>query len=303
MRTLLIGALAATLVGCGHQPAAVSCTGANGLACLERTAGPPIKLASFRINSTAPNGKPESAWKGEKPPFTQPPRGRRLAGKTAKSTGIAARAEGPTTRIPLQADSSKGRLELGSAAADSKTTGANIAEPHPTVGAADADARRIEARVAAATVLAERITVATVNPSPDIKPGNGDRSSRAETLGRGHGENNAPASANDTYLLIAVVMTRSDIKSVSDLIGAKIAIGSMHSMSQGSVRTAIVAAGAPGIQLSEGQTTAINRLVNGEVPAAVLALVSTDAANGFPEIAGFNIFQIPLSPRSDKARS
>jgi hypothetical protein len=79
-------------------------------------------------------------------------------------------------------------------------------------------------------------------------------------------------------------------------------IDDKYSGSNGNVRTAIVAAGAPEVQLTEGQTTAINRLVNGEVPAAVLALVSADAAEGFPEIAGFKIFHIPLSPRSLKAR-
>ena len=63
-----------------------------------------------------------------------------------------------------------------------------------------------------------------------------------------------------------------------------------------------MAAGAPGIQFSEDQTTAINRLVNGEVPAAVLALVSADAADGFPEIVGFKILRIPLSHRSVKDR-
>jgi hypothetical protein len=52
----------------------------------------------------------------------------------------------------------------------------------------------------------------------------------------------------------------------------------------------------------EGQTTAINRLANGEVPGAVLALVSADAAEAFPEIAGFKVFHIPLSPRSLKGR-
>jgi hypothetical protein len=34
------------------------------------------------------------------------------------------------------------------------------------------------------------------------------------------------------------------------------------------------------------------------VPAAVVALVSTDAAQAFPDIAGFRIFRVPLSPRS-----
>jgi hypothetical protein len=47
---------------------------------------------------------------------------------------------------------------------------------------------------------------------------------------------------------------------------------------------------------------AINRLIGGEVPAAVLTLVSPEAAEAFPEIAGFKIFRIPLSPRSLKTR-
>jgi TRAP-type uncharacterized transport system substrate-binding protein len=97
-------------------------------------------------------------------------------------------------------------------------------------------------------------------------------------------------------------MARPDIASVSDLTGKMIAIDNKYSASNGSVRTAIVAAGAREVQLSEGQTTAINRLVNGEVPAAVLALVSAATAEGFPEIAGFKIFHVPLSPRSLKAR-
>jgi hypothetical protein len=48
--------------------------------------------------------------------------------------------------------------------------------------------------------------------------------------------------------------------------------------------------------LSKGQTTAINRVACGEVPAAVLALLSPEAAQAFPEIAGFRIFRVPLSP-------
>ena len=121
MRALLIGALAATLVGCGRQPAVVSCTGANGLACLEYSAGPPIKLAAFRINSTAANSKPESAWKAEKLPFAHPRRGPRLANKTAKSARDRREGRGFDNSYPLQIGSSKRHLELaGSAAADSK---------------------------------------------------------------------------------------------------------------------------------------------------------------------------------------
>jgi hypothetical protein len=153
----------------------------------------------------------------------------------------------------------------------------------------------------AATVLAERLTDTATTP-PDMIGNNRDRSNRSETSARGNAERTASASANDTDLLVAVLMARPDIASVSDLTGKMIAIDNRYSASNSSVRTAIVAAGAPEVQLSEGQTTAINRLVNGEVPAAVLALVSAAAAEAFPEIAGFKIFHIPLSPRSLKAR-
>ncbi len=98
-------------------------------------------------------------------------------------------------------------------------------------------------------------------------------------------------------------MARPEIKSVADLVGKTIAIDDRYAASGSTVRTAIVAAGAPQVQLSEGQGTAMNRLSNGEVPAAVVALVTPDAADKFPEFAGYRIFQVPLSPDSLKAQS
>jgi hypothetical protein len=304
LKTLLIGALAASLVGCSRQPslqlASGSCTGTNGFACLERTAGAPIKLATFRVNSTAKDTQSASARKTEKSSSAHVRRGVRLA------TTIAAKAEPPASRVPLLPGSPKTQLQTAgnAAAAESKTTVANIAEPHPTVGPSNFNTRMIEAQVAAATALAERKTGATAAPVPDMKPNDRDRdrSSGLETLARGNTEKAESASANDTDLMVAVLMARPDIKSVSDLTSKTIAIDERHSASNRIVRTALVAAGAPEVQLSEGQATAINRLVNGEVPAAVLALVSADAAEGFSEIPGFKIFHIPLSPRSLKAR-
>ena len=106
----------------------------------------------------------------------------------------------------------------------------------------------------------------------------------------------------DTDLLVAVLMAHPDIGSVSDLSRKTIAIDERYSATSSSIRTAIVAAGAPEVQVSEEQTAAIKRLTNGEVPAAVVALVSPDAAEVFPEIAGFRIFRVPLSPNSVKTR-
>ena len=56
-----------------------------------------------------------------------------------------------------------------------------------------------------------------------------------------------------------------------------------------------MAAGAAEVQFSEGQAGAIDRLISGEVPAAVLTLASREAAKWFPDIEGFRTFRVPLS--------
>ena len=97
-------------------------------------------------------------------------------------------------------------------------------------------------------------------------------------------------------------MARAEIKSISELANKTVAIDGKQIGSNNNVRTAIVAAGAAEVQLSDSQTKAVDRLISGEVPAAVLTLVSPEAAEWFPDIAGFKIFRVPLSPRSLKAR-
>ena len=277
MRTLFIGALAATLVGCSRQlPPQVAtgrCPATEGFACLERTVGPPLKLASFRIKSKALKVKSASV---------------------RKTTSSSADAGLPASRVTLLTSPPKTRPQPPGnvAAMESGTTHVNLVESHPTVGHRDSNTGTIETQVAAATALADRMTVATATAASDIRANDGDGSRNTEKL--------KSPSANDTDLLVAVLMARPEIKSVSELTGKTIAIDDRYSASNGGVRTAIVAAGATEVQLSEGQTTAINRLVNGEVPAAVLALVSAEAALGFPEIAGFKTFHIPLSPRALK---
>jgi TRAP-type uncharacterized transport system substrate-binding protein len=93
-------------------------------------------------------------------------------------------------------------------------------------------------------------------------------------------------------------MTRPNISSISDLERKDVAMDEEYSELRSDVLVAFVLAGALPDQFSAGHTTAINRLLNGEVPAAVLALVSADSAERFPEIAGFKVFQLPLFPRS-----
>lgn len=309
MRALLIGALAATLVGCScplrQQAGVESCTDANGLACLDRTAASqPIepKPVSFKTNSAPLEIKPAIAAKTEKPSSAHARDRTHLDVKMAKSTMIAAKAEPPASRIPPSPHSLNTRLQPASnAAADSNATRANIADSHPAGGAvANSNTRTIQEQVAAATAVAELMTVATLVPAPE--PNNKDRSDHPETVLRGDVETTAPAQPNKMDLLVYLLMARPEIKSVSDLTSKIIAIDDGFSASNGNVRIAIAAAGAPGVQLSNSQTKAIDRVISGEVPAAVLTVVSPEAAEGFPDIAGFKIFRIPLSPRSLKAR-
>jgi hypothetical protein len=311
MRALLIGALAATLVGCScplrQQAGVESCTDANGLACLDRTAASQPtepKPVSFKTNSAPLEINPAIAAKTEKPSSAHARDRAHLDVKMAKSTMIAAKAEPPASRIPPSPHSLNTRLQPASnAAADSNATRANIADSHPAGGAvANSNTRTIQEQVAAATAVAELMTVATLVPAPEPKANNKDRSDHSETVLRGDVETTAPAQPNKMDLLVYLLMARPEIKSVSDLTSKIIAIDDGFSASSGKVRIAIAAAGAPEVQLSNSQTKAIDRVISGEVPAAVLTVVSQEAAEGFPDIAGFKMFRIPLSPRSLRAR-
>jgi hypothetical protein len=94
--------------------------------------------------------------------------------------------------------------------------------------------------------------------------------------------------------LVAVVMARPSVKALPDLSGKMIAIDERYAGSNGRITVAMTAAGAPDVLLLEGKSTAINRLSDGEVMAAVVALASPDAADAFPQLAGFNVFRVPL---------
>ena len=82
---------------------------------------------------------------------------------------------------------------------------------------------------------------------------------------------------------------------MSDLNNKNIAIEEKQSASSGRVSAALMAAGAAEVQFSEVKAGAIERLIKGEVPAAVLTLASREVAEWFPDIEGFRTFRVPLS--------
>src|SRR5467141_745875 len=204
MRTPLIGALAATLVGCNcllpPQAAMESCTDANRFSCFDRAAASqPIEPepASFKSNSATTEIKSMVAAETEKPSSAHARDGVHLT--TAKSTMIAAKVEPPSSRIPLPTRSLKTQPQLASiTAAYSDTTRAKIAASHPTGGAvANSDSRTTQKPVAVATAIAERVTVGAVVPAPEPKANNEDRSNHSQTALRGDAEKTVPASPNE----------------------------------------------------------------------------------------------------------
>jgi hypothetical protein len=100
MRTLLVGTLAATLVGCScllpPQVSMDACTDANGFACLDRmVASQPIepKPASVKANSATTKVESTIAARTKKPSSAHTRDRAHLATKKPKSTIIAAKVE------------------------------------------------------------------------------------------------------------------------------------------------------------------------------------------------------------------
>jgi hypothetical protein len=272
-------ALAATLVGCSRQPphqaATGPCTDERQFACLPRTAHQPIEFASLKTDPQT-----ETKLKSEKrPPLRVRDRAARFITKKEKPASTRAKTEPTATRIPLPPPSLRTQLVPKSkAAADSGAIGQPTA-----VLSSNSKSRTMQEQVAAAIEVAERMTVADLAVArDDVEPIKGE----------------APDNMD---LLVAVVMARPEVKSVTDLAAKSVAMDERYSASSVDVWVGFVVSGVS-VEVSVGHTAAIDRLSNGEVTAAVLTLVSADAAGGFPEIAGFKIFRVPLWPSALKAR-
>jgi ABC-type amino acid transport substrate-binding protein len=105
-------------------------------------------------------------------------------------------------------------------------------------------------------------------------------------------EKKALASPNGGEPSVAIVVASPEIKSVSDLTGKIIAIDDKYLNSHARIQAAIAAAGATGSQLATGESMAMDRLLSGKAPAAVLTLVYPET--GFSTIEGYSVFRVPL---------
>jgi hypothetical protein len=266
LRVPLIIAVAATLVGCSREPPyqAIPQSRAEERQCADSNtaaACQPAELTSFQLTPT------ETKHKTRPPPDRVSNRTGHIVTKKAGPILIGVKTEPPSS---LSAQKPKSKIAAVSSGATEL----------PTVGlASNAVSRTIQEQVAAAIAVAKRSTVATLAAANDLEP-----------------VDDTPP--NKREVLVAIVVARPEITSVRDLEGKDVAMDEEYLESRNDILLGFVLAGAHPNQFSAGHTTAINRLLNKEVPAAVLALVSSDSADGFPDIAGFKVFQVPLLLRS-----
>jgi hypothetical protein len=105
-------------------------------------------------------------------------------------------------------------------------------------------------------------------------------------------ERKASSSPSIAEPSVAIVVASPEIKSVSDLAGKVIAIDDKYLNAQARIQAAIASAGATGSVLTAGDSMAMDRLLGGRTPAAVLTLVYPET--GFSTIEGYSVFRVPL---------
>lgn len=186
----------------------------------------------------------------------------------AEATHSTATAERPT-----KAESPKGELPQ-----------AEIPKLEPPKAELDS---KTELQLAEATALAERFTATAVGPAP---------SSDASISKTDSGADTTASISKNIEPLTALVLTGLEVGEISDLAGKVVAINGALPGSSVLLRTAIVAAGAPEIQLKDSQPEPIEALRRGEVSAVILGLVTVEQARAFPKVENFKLFRVPLSP-------
>jgi hypothetical protein len=277
---------------------------------LDRSNPDPVEPSASASADNKPTDNAASAQPADRPASEAPvdaPAERTAAlqqpelGTPPNSTTVAVPAE-PSAKADPDA-SSKTEAALKSEAAGSKPepgikAGGEFKTEARAVSKANTQAaggtRRFQDQVTAATTLAEQLT-STLAAHPELHAMNGTSPNVT-----GSADRNAVPSPGIPEASVAVVLSRPDIKKVADLAGKNVAIDGKRSGSVNDIRIALVAAGAGEVRVSADQAKALERLVSGEVPAAVLTLVSPDAAETFPDIPGYKVFRVPLSPATSK---
>jgi len=254
------------------------------------------------VESPAVHYTPEKPVQRSAPAVQQPKAARREAAKPAAPPVAKRTAPLPAVGLAKPRPADVAVSSRSAPAEVSKPAPADVAaSPFANNAASPSPARTVQEQVAAATALAESLTASTA-PAPQREAANAEASAQSGAAGPDNAASKVAAATDSTDNRVALLIARPEIRSVSDLAGKDVAIEGQQSASSASIQAAIVSAGAAEVRLDEKSVSAVDRLVGGNVSAAVLTLVSPQAAEWFPDVPGYKIFRIPLSPRSVGAR-
>jgi hypothetical protein len=221
------------------------------------------------------------------------PRVARHAAPISRAAPHAAKAAS-NGRTTVTKGSSSTKIAASNAApqARKKEIPAAALRPQPAASETAAAELKPAAKSEVATAVTPPPPATLEISTPSAAPAPGATSGKASEAGK-----TASASPDDLDNLVALVLARPEINSLSDLNDRSIAIAEKQSASSGRVSAALMAAGAAEVRFSEVKTSAIDRLIDGAVPAAVV-LAPRDVANLFPEVDGFRTFRVPLSMKA-----
>ncbi len=266
----------------------------------------PMPRPAPRVGMAALNANASNSGKAAVSNSASQPATRQIPAATAVSTG-----EKPAAAQPAEASNSPSEVQPEAKAEVKSDAKSEVTLPSPaTLDVAAAPVTSGIAALPATAAIAPALPPRTTRQQIMEATATADRVTEI-TLGReaantSDSSGNAPGQANDADKtasgtpansdnLVALVLARPEIISLSDLNNKTIAIEQKQSAASGSVSAALMAAGAAEVQFSEAKAGAIERLISGEVPAAVLTLASREAAEWFPDIEGFRTFRVPLS--------
>lgn len=175
--------------------------------------------------------------------------------------------------------------EASSAMAQNAATGQETKRDEPV----SANSPRSDRQVRETPQTSSTNRVAGVSP-PSVGAANEIDRPRLSTPDVVHASPTSPAAPT-----VLIILAQQSVTMLADLNNKAVVIAGVKTISRADVATALSEAGARAVQLTEGTKSDIDRLVDGEVTAIVVARVTPAKAKLFPEIAGFRLLRVAVT--------
>jgi hypothetical protein len=106
--------------------------------------------------------------------------------------------------------------------------------------------------------------------------------------------NTAALGSPNAEQAVAILLVREEIKSLTELSNKTVAIDGLQAAEIPNIKTAIMKSGAKDVRISEDEKLALDRVMNGEVPAGVISVVSPEESAQWTGVPGYTVLRLPL---------